>query len=140
MTIAVGAETADGVFAGLTADGKQAIFAAPADLGTTMTFNEATQAIEEKNKENYLGHNDWQIGARDVMRVLCQNQNEGVLSGTFKTEVRRGPAFPHWYFSYSKPSFVTGIRFLDGSEHYHHKDFLRLSCRPVRLVAVPALP
>ena len=83
---AAGQKMADGsIFVGLTADGKQQIFAMPTDLGVTMTFNAAAKTVEKLNADKAFGHNDWQIGSLDVMRVLQKNQNEGSLKGTFKT-------------------------------------------------------
>ena len=135
--------TADGIDAGLTADGKQQIFAMPTDLNVTMTFNDAAKAVEKLNADKALGHNDWQIGSLDVMRILQKNQNEGSLKGTFKTAFSRDASdFPTWYWSSMKgrnlPSGVRIVRFSDGGENWGHKDGGRLSCRPVRLLPVAA--
>lgn len=138
----VGQQTADGVYAGLTADGKQQIFAMPKDLDVTMTFNDAAKAVEKLNADNALGHNDWQIPAVENLRVLQKNQNEGSLKGTFKTvSSRDGSDCPVWYWSSTEvrdcPSYVWGVRFSDGLGDWDPKDYYRLSCRPVRLVATP---
>ena len=143
VALVLGQQTADGVYAGLTADGKQQIFAMPTDLGVTMTFNDAAKAVKKLNSNKALGHDDWQIPALENVRVLQKNQNEGVLKGTFKTAVSSGSNCPDWYWSSTEDrgnsSNVRIVRFSDGTEGWDHKDDLRLSCRPVRLVAAPSL-
>ena len=141
-------QTADGVYAGLTADGKQEIYAMPKDLTTTlgfktMTFNKAAKAVKKLNAKNALGHNDWQIPALDNLHVLQKNQNQGSLKGTFKTASSRdGSDCPDWYWSSTPhrdyPLLVDRVRFSDGNENWDTKDYFRLSCRPVRLLPVAA--
>src|SRR5665213_2891036 len=100
VALVLGQKTADGVYAGLTPDGKQQIFAMPKDLDVTLTFNDAAKRVQSLNADNALGHNDWQIGSLDVMRVLRKNQNEGSLKSTFNTaDTGSGLYFPHWYWS-----------------------------------------
>jgi len=143
-TLVVGQQTADGVYAGLTLDGKQQIFAMPKDLSITMTFNDAAKAVKKLNvdKNANLGHNDWQIPALDNLHVLQKNQNEGALKGAFKTASPSGSAFPAWYWSStadrSCPGYVGIASFSYGIEYWTHKNNLRLSCRPVHLVACKA--
>jgi Protein of unknown function (DUF1566) len=139
-----GSKMADGsVFAGLTADGKQQIFAMPKDLDATKIFNDAAKAVKELNTANAFGHNDWQIPALDNLHILQKNQNEGSLKGTFKTASSNGSDFPDWYWSSplhrDYPNLVANVRFSNGYEGWLTKDDHRLSCRPVRLVAAPGL-
>jgi hypothetical protein len=144
VALVLGQEMPDhSVFAGFTADGKQEIFAMPKDLGVTMTFNDAAEAVKKMNAENALGHNDWQIPALDNLHVLQKNQNEGTLKGTFKTASSRDDSvYPDWYWSSTEnrdgSSDVHNVRFSYGYEGWDLKDY-RLSCRPVRLVAAPSL-
>ena len=148
------------VFAGLTLDGKQEIYAMPKDLGVTKTFNDATKAIDKLNADNTLGHKDWQIGSFDVMRVLQMNQNEGSLKDTFKVAIHlpsevfhchpilddfddydEHQGSPTFYWSSTKGhdlSLVDCINFSNGEKTWDTKDDGRLSCRPVRLVACKA--
>lgn len=140
-----GAKMADGsVFAGMTADGKQQIFAMPTDLGVTMTFNDAAKRVKKLNSQKALGHDDWQIPSLGNVRVLYKNQNEGALKGTFKTccNKGRGPDFPDWYWSSTghpdHSSHVHGVRFSDGAEDWLPNVIKLLSCRPVRLVKASA--
>jgi len=141
VSVEVGAMMADGsVFVGLTADGKQQIYAMPTDLDVTMTFNGAAKAVKKLNSDKALGHDDWQIPALENVYVLYKNKNEGALKGTFNTSGNKasGSGFPDWYWSSTEyrddPSIVWDVRFSDGNEVLHRKDGLRLSCRPVRLV------
>lgn len=135
----LGTKMADGsIFAGLTADGKQQIYAMPTDLDVKMTFNDAAKAVKQLNTNNSLGHNDWQVPSRENLHVLYKNQNQGALKGTFTKEAGRGSGFPDWYWSSTEdrvnPSSVWVVRFSDGNGGWGHKDNYRLSCRPVRLV------
>jgi hypothetical protein len=144
-SLEVGAKMADGsVFAGLTTDSKQQIFAMPTDLDITMTFNDAAKSVEKLNANKFLGHSDWQIPTLENLYVLQKNQNEGALKGTFKTAAANRSVYPVWYWSSSQdrvyPSLVRFVRFDDGDDGADHKDIRRLSCRPVRLVAVSAAP
>ena len=141
-TLEIGQQTADGVYAGLTPDGKQKIYAMPKDLDVVMTFNDAAKAVEKLNDKNTLGHDDWQIPSLENLRVMQKNQNQGKLTGTFKTASSSGSVFPVWYWSRTPhrdyPTHVDIVRFSDGYEGWDHKDLNRLSCRPVRLVAASA--
>src|ERR1700674_1093403 len=84
IELEIGAKMPDGsLFAGLTTDGKQQIYAMPTDLDVTMTFNDAAKRVEKLNADKFLGHDDWQIPSLDNLRVFYKNQNEGALKGTF---------------------------------------------------------
>jgi hypothetical protein len=139
-----GARMEDGsVYAGLTVDGKQQIYAMPTDLDVTMTFNDAAERVRQLNADKALGHDDWQIGSLEVTRVLEKNQNAGALKGNFKTASSSGAGCPDWYWSSTEhrgdSSCVHGVYFSDDLETWFHKDNGRLSCRPVRLVPVGTL-
>ena len=143
VALVLGQQTADGVYAGLTPDGKQQIYAMPKDLNMTMTFNDAAEAVKKLNADKALGHNDWQIPALENLCVLQKNQNEGSLKGTFNTTNKgSGHDFPGWYWSSSPnrdyPTDVGNVRFSDGNEDWNFRDYGRLSCRPVRLSPVSA--
>jgi hypothetical protein len=143
IALLAGAKMVDGsVFAGMTADGKQQIYAMPDDLDVTMTFNDAAKAVKKLNSQKALGHDDWQIPGKENLLILQKNQNEGTLKGTFKTAAASGSDYPDWYWSSTEhrddPSGVWAVRFSDGYGGWDPKDNLRLSCRPVRLVAASA--
>lgn len=147
----VGFKMADGsVFAGRTADGKQRIYAMPNDLDVCMTFNDAAKAVTTLNNDKALGHDDWQIPSKKNLLSLQKKQNEGALKGTFNTPKEVGDSCPGLscpdeYWSSTKdrvfpPSGVWSVRFSDSNLDWHIKDNFRLSCRPVRLVAVSTTP
>jgi hypothetical protein len=101
----------------------------PHDLPNTMTFLDAEKAVKA------LG-NDWRIPTLEELRLIYKNKDE---IGNFCTKPSSGSDFPAWYWS-SPPHrdytlTVGSVRFSDGTEHWGDKDYGRLSCRPVRLVA-----
>ena len=126
------------VFAGLTADGKQ-IFAMPGDLDVTMTFNKAAKRVKELNAQNAYGHNDWVIPEKSTLHTVLNNKDKGALANTFKTSSGSGSGYPDWYWSSSEDPddrvFVYIVRSTDGDEDWDLRANVRLSCRPVRLVA-----
>jgi hypothetical protein len=139
----IGDQMQDGsVYAGLTADGTQRIFAMSKDLVTT-TFNNASKAVKKLNadKNKNLGHDDWQIPTLENLRVLYKNQGEGKLRYTFQT-VGNGSG-PRSYWSSTenslKRSRMENIRFSDGRWISDSKRGPELNCRPVRLVPVAAI-
>mgnify|MGYP000931664823 CR=1 FL=1 len=72
---------------------------------------------------------------------LYAHKDKGALKGTFKM-ITSGVFLdsPDWYWSSTQlpaySSYVYLVRFSDGNQYWDHKDGLRLSCRPVRLVEV----
>jgi hypothetical protein len=100
------------------------------------TDKELLKALKEGS---YNG--GWIIPPRELLsgNLLAAFKN-GVLKG-IKTAVSSGSDYPVWYWSSTEgrdyPSNVWFVRFSDGREDWNHKDTLRLSCRPVRLVVAP---
>ena len=106
----------------------------PHDCPTLMTFNEAEKTVA------FLGEG-WRIPTLEELRILYNNKDN---IGGFKTAANpSGSDCPDWYWSSTEirdyPSYVHTVRFSDGLESWNHKDYTRLSCRPVRLVAAPSL-
>lgn len=103
----------------------------PHDLSATMTYVNAVKAVAELD-------DGWRIPTLEELRLMYANKD---AIGGFCTSDRCGSDFPDWYWSCTEhrtnPSFVWVVRFSDGYEYWHPKDYIRLSCRPVRLVAVP---
>lgn len=100
----------------------------PHDLPETMTFLDAEKAVAA------LG-DGWEIPTIEQLRLMCERKDE---IGGFCTEYDSGSDYPDYYWSrteLSDPSFVRNVRFSDGFEDWDHKDYYRLSCRPVRSVA-----
>ena len=71
---------------------------------------------------------------------LYDHRNKGALKDTFCTKAASGSDYPQWYWSCTEnrgnPSDVWNADFSDGNEDWYLKDFIRLSCRPVRLLAI----
>jgi hypothetical protein len=150
--LVIGQKMADGsIYAGLTPDGDQQIFAMAEDLSQkfrfqkylTMTFNQASGIVEKLNTENAFGHNDWHIPSLRNLHVLRLNQNEGALKGTFNaTNEIFNDSLNGWYWSSTSDGKFQGtrdnVRFTDGKEYHTHEDTDLLRCRLIRLVPVKA--
>lgn len=104
----------------------------PHDLPKTMTYVDAVKAVEK------IG-DGWRIPALEELRLMYKNKD---AIGGFTTKSSSGSVYPVWYWSSTEnrdyPSCVHGVRFSGGNESWNHKDNLRLSVRPVRLVAASA--
>jgi hypothetical protein len=115
----------------------------PTDLDVLLTFNDAAK-LAQLNADKALGHDDWQIPDLEQLKLLYRNQEVGELRETFSTVAASGSSYPFWYWSSTEdpdyPSVVYCVRFSDGLQGWDHKDFLRLACRPVRLVAAARAP
>ncbi len=139
----IGDQMKDGsVYAGLTEDGTQKIFAMPTDLDVAMTFNDAAKRITELNADNALGHDDWQIPSLKNLEVLYENKKEGSLKDTFNTDY--DSEHPNYYCSSTTGGHDSSImfyaRFNNGYEDWGGKDANQYSCRPVRLAPVAPSP
>ncbi len=143
----IGQEMRDGsVYAGLTPDGKQRIFAMPEDIGVTKTFNDVAKAVDKLNTDQYLGRDDWKIAGVEVLQVLQENQNEGKLRHTFKEVAEDDEDGENFYWSSTKnpndPNQLHIIRFSDGEHNIGFKNYdyseeeNPIKCRAVRLVPV----
>lgn len=106
----------------------------PHDLPETMTYVNAVKAVEA------LG-DGWRIPTLTELRVTYEQKD---AIGGFCTSDKGGSGFPDWYWSSTEDrdfsSCVLVVRFSDGNELWIHKDYVRLSCRPVRLVAASSAP
>ena len=93
-----------------------------------MTYLDAEKAVAK------LG-DGWRIPSMEELRLMYKNKDS---IGGFITE-SSGSDSPAWYWSSTErrdnPSIVLNIRFSDGYASWGHKDYGRMSCRPVRLVA-----
>jgi len=69
----IGTVMPDGtIYAGSTTPAKD-IYAAPTDAPLAMTFNEAADYAAKRNREIYLGHNDWRVPTEAELNVLFNN-------------------------------------------------------------------
>ncbi len=105
-----------------------------------MTYVNAVKAVEAINRKLKKGEPQWHIPTLDELRLQYKHKDD---IGGFITDASGSVDYPDWYWSSTEdrdnPSYVDGARFSDGSTGWYHKDFIRLSCRPVRLAAAPAL-
>lgn len=106
----------------------------PHDLPETMTWVKAKKYIE-----NSLP--DWRMPTKEELLQMYENKDK---IGGFYTKGEGGSDFPDWYWSSTEyrgnPDYVCNVRFSDGIDNWSHKDYGRLSCRPVRLVAATPSP
>lgn len=96
----------------------------------------------------------WIIPTRDILHGkdvdgkdttpdnILAHKDKGSFKGTFKMAASSGSVGPGWYWSSTKdrdfPSDVWCVRLSDGLVVCFHNAYHLLSCRPVRLVEVPA--
>lgn len=81
----------------------------------------------------------------NTLKVLQRIHNKGDLKGTFTMwDTESGSSYSDWYLSSTEDRvnspYVYSVRFSDGDELLGSKYDDRLSCRPVRLVAVTTAP
>ena len=76
----------------------------------------------------------WRIPTSPELKLIQQHHTK---IGGFVTEASDSD-FPDWYWSSTEhrddPSVVWNVRLSDGNEDWIHKDYYRLSCRPIRNV------
>ena len=100
---------------GTIADRATGLMWAKADSGKAMNWQEALAWVQEKNKENYLGHNDWRLpSAKELQSIVDYTRAPQAAD-----QSRRGPAIDP-AFQVTKlpdgdyPFFWTGTTHLDG--------------------------
>lgn len=70
----VGAKMDDGtIYAGISPDTGKSMYAMPADMLLTYTFNEARRLAHHANSRKVHGHDDWRMPTRDELNVLFNN-------------------------------------------------------------------
>jgi hypothetical protein len=79
---ALGSVQADGTIYVGEVNGKK-LYTEPQGSPLRMSFNEAAKYVAQKNKENYLGHNDWHLPTYPELNLLVINKDQGSLKGTF---------------------------------------------------------
>jgi hypothetical protein len=94
------------IYAGLSPDTNNPMYATVDDANLTMTFNKAK---EYASKLEAYGRKDWRLPTKSELKLLFHNKEEGALSGTFN------PA--GFYWSSEELSIAAwGQRFSDGLE------------------------
>jgi hypothetical protein len=127
----VGDKMADGtIYAGISPDTNQPMYAAPADAPMSMDFNLAAKyakGLQVGDKK------DFRVPSKAELNVLFQNREKGALKGTFNLT---GSLPPAWYWSGTPGSvnFAYVQRFSDGLHglQYGYNRFLDSSVRCVR--------
>ena len=121
----IGAKMPDGtVYAGMSPETKQPMYATPADASVTMKFNEAQKYAAKLDAHN---HKDWRVPTQAELNVLFNNR---AAIGGFNVS---GSSPAGWYWS-ATPNTKWGARcqrFSDGAPNSFNKG-IRLSVRLVR--------
>ena len=115
----VGDEMPDGtIYAGISPDTNQPIYAAPADAPMSMDFNAAAKyatGLEVGGKKGF------RVPSKAELNVLFQNREKGALKGTFNLA---GSDPASWYWSGTPYTFNLAYcqRFSDGLQSYGLRD------------------
>jgi Protein of unknown function (DUF1566) len=126
--IQVGDEMPDGpIYAGISPDTHQPMYATPSDAPGTYTFN---QAAKYASKLDAHGHHDFHAPSKGELNLLWENRNKGKLKGTFN---ETGSDSAGWYWSSSPDlnDYAWAQRFSDGDQD---NDFLRYYGSSLRCV------
>jgi Protein of unknown function (DUF1566) len=108
------------VYAGISPDTGRAMYAMPADVSLTMTFNGATEYAQGLNAQEAHGHDDWRVPTKDELKVLFNNRAK---IGGFDLN-GSGPLGHYWSSSpYCDASEAWTQRFSDGLQDHYHKGF-----------------
>jgi hypothetical protein len=109
-----GARMPDGtIYAGVSPETGEAMYATPADAPLTCTFNEAANYAGQLNAQRFLGHGDWRVPTIDELNVLYNNRAK---IGGFN-ELGSGPAGWYWSSEQDHAFDALGQRFSDGFQY-----------------------
>lgn len=113
----IGAVMQDGtIFAGISPDTGKSMYAMPAGMLLTYTFNEAQRLADHANARKAQGHDDWRMPTRDELNGLFNNC---AAIGGFDL----GGSYPSgWYWSGTavNEGNVWCQRFKGGSQNSNH--------------------
>jgi hypothetical protein len=112
----IGDRMPDGtIYAGISPDTRQPMYARPRDESGTYTFNEAA-------KHAKTAGDGFHVPSKDELKVLWENRNKGQLKGTFN---ETGSEAAGWYWSSTSDSslFASVRRFSDGDQGHLLKAF-----------------
>jgi hypothetical protein len=71
----IGERMPDGtVYAGISPDTRNPMYAMPADSPLTMTFNQAAENAKTANSQKAHGHDDWHVPTQKELNVLFNNR------------------------------------------------------------------
>lgn len=126
------------IYAGMSPDTGEALYATPQDAPLRMTWKEATRYAADLDTH---GHKDWRLPTRTELRMLYKNRHKGALQGTFNED--DGSDRAHWYWSCTEnrddSSRVYVVDFTGGNDGWAYKDHSGLSTRPVRAEPRPGV-
>ena len=103
------------VYAGISPDTNEPMYATPADAPLTMKWK---QAMEYAAKLNAHGHQDWRVPTKSELNVLFQNR---AAIGGFD-ESGSYPVDRYWSSSQDYHISAWHQRFSDGRQGYDGKD------------------
>jgi hypothetical protein len=116
----IGDEMDDGtIYAGISPDTHNPMFATPRDAPGTYTFNEAARYA---NHLDAHGHHDYHVPSQGELNVLFENRNKGKLKGTFN-ESDSGPAGRYWSSSQDGDLAAWEQRFSNGSQFSYFRHY-----------------
>jgi hypothetical protein len=124
------------IFAGISPDNDEAIYAMPEDATLKMRWKEANDFAKDLD---VFGHNDWRLPSKTEMTVLHHNRNKGALKGTFNENASADSNDScYWSSSVGANVLVWSKQFGTGSLN---SSFLgkknRLSVRYIRSEPIP---
>jgi hypothetical protein len=113
-TLQVGDKMEDGtIYAGISPDTGEKMYAAPDDAPISMDFNEAAEYA--KNLE-VGGKKDFRVPSKAELKVLFDNREKGSLKGTFNlTGSNRSGSYGSSTPCYTYNAYAQ--RFNDGAQH-----------------------
>lgn len=114
------------VYAGVSPDTGKPMYAMPADVSLTMTFNEAAEYTKITNHQKAYGHDDWRVPTKHELNVLFNNR---AAIGGFGESIYDDW---HWSSSSEKTGERWAQRFRDGSKECNGNGLLHSSVRLVR--------
>jgi hypothetical protein len=133
----IGDQMPDGtIYAGISPDTNQPMYATPSDAPLTMTVNQAKEYAWMLDAQ---GHHDWRVPTKTELNVLFNNR---VAIGGFKIDNPKDqPCTSGWYWSSSHCRFWLGwgLRFGTGCPDYYAEGN-PARVRPVRSGPMPVKP
>jgi hypothetical protein len=125
VQINIGDEMEDGtIYAGISPDTNQPMYATPTDAPGTYTFKEAARYAESLDAHR---HHDFHAPSIGELNVLFQNRNKGKLKETFN-ETGSSPAGWYWSSSSSYDDYGWAQRFSDGNQDAYRLYASSLRC------------
>lgn len=114
----IGDKMTDGtIYAGISPDTNQPMYAAPADAPMSMDFNAAAKYAKDLEVGGKKG---FRVPSKAELNVMFQNREKGALKGTFNL-TGSGPAGWYWSDTPYGFNFAYGQRFSDGYRVFYYR-------------------